>query len=103
MTDALTPKVVDLFNAARPVEQAPKIHHDMERAVEQLQGQFPEDMAAFVIVVVGRDGAWNVRYSCDPSPNQPIGSRMLAGLATEAIRERLVTDRAIDDALGGSA
>jgi hypothetical protein len=90
--------VVDLFNQDRPVEQKPQIHHDMERAVEQLQGAFPDRMAGFVIVAVDEEGSWTTRSSV--RSDGPLGKRMLAGLATMAIQENLVTEKCIDDRIG---
>jgi len=87
--------IVDLHHRERPVEQAPQIHHDMERATQQLQGSFP-DMAGFVIFAIGVDGKWNTRWSIRDE-NLMLGPRMLAAIAAEGIRENLVTARCIND------
>lgn len=87
--------IVDLHNPARPVEQAPQIHHDMERAAQQLQGTFP-DMLGFVIFALGSDGQWATRHSIRPE-DSIVGPRMMAALAVEGIRENLVTARCINE------
>lgn len=91
-------KIVDLFRRDRPIgDQAPQIHHDMERAVEQIQGQFPNNMAGFVIVAVDENGYWTTRSS---TRHDLMGNRMLAGLAITAIQENLVVEKCISDRLG---
>ncbi|MHB8284001.1 MAG: hypothetical protein ACYDD1_04925 [Caulobacteraceae bacterium] len=91
-------KVVDLHHRNRPIEQAPQIHHDMERAVQQIQNTHAE-MVGFVVFAIDKSGEWSTRHSIRGA--DIMGPRMLAGVAIEGIREMLVTDKAISEALEG--
>jgi hypothetical protein len=87
--------VIDLHHRDRPIEQAPQIHHDMERATQQLQGTFP-DMLGFVMFAMGADGKWSTRHSIRPEASI-VGPRMMAALAVEGIRERLIIERCVTE------
>lgn len=94
-------ELIDLMKTGRPLEDKPYLHARLERCVAKIQGIFAEDMAGYVVLAVARDGSWSSGWAVDPDEKNPIGRRMLGGLAVEGIRERLVTEAAIEDMLYG--
>lgn len=91
-------EVRDLFFPGRPLgDQKPDMHQQMERAVHQLQGQFP-DVSGFIVFVVDPEGSWSTRHA---TTDGILGRRMLVGLAVEGIRENILVDNEVRAILRG--
>lgn len=93
-------ELIDLLKTGRQLEDKPYLHTRLERAVAILEGIYnKDDMAGYVVVAVGKDGTHSIGWAIDK--DAPFGRRMLGALAAENVREALITNAAIEDAIYG--
>ena len=81
--------VHDLVAPGRKLTGKPNLHTALEKSVAILQGHFPE-MAGYIVFAVDKCGHWSVGFRLDSAEDNPIGARMMAGLAIMGIQEDLV-------------